>query len=871
MVRAVDDRPKGRHVAGEGPASQAGPQGSDASARAHLEFAALKRAFWERLASPVAQERFGGDAGLQLEHDPACARHRFAVLDGLDVLDELGRMAGLEGSLADVEDVGVLVERARRGSVLSVGELAPVSVSLEVMAGLGRRLSLDEASLVALDEPPGDGDNGRRSAVQVALDALAPLTRMEGLADLSRTLSTSIAFDGGEPALSDAASPGLRRARAAARDVRDRLIKQARRAIHAAGNALQDDYFTEREGRVVLPVRADGFARRGGEGKVGGIIHGSSGSGQTLFVEPHDFVDDNNALREAQMAVRREERRILEQLSRRVGEVADALLERLEVVIALDEAWARRRLGRDMEAVSPDVVPCDPDPATPMVLPQARHPILVLAGVEVVPNDLEIRPGQGVIVSGPNAGGKTVALKTVGLAVLMAQAGLRLPTGAPATLPLFRHVVTDVGDDQSIERNLSTFTAHLTHVDEATRLAEEDPRGTIVLLDEVAAGTDPEQGAALAEAVVRYLVDAGVTLMVTTHYERLKLLAPAEPERFVNAAVGFDLEAMRPTFRLRLGVPGSSSAIAVATRLGLPAALLDRARELLRDDHGRVDDLLRDIEATREKLVADEAALERDRLRVQERLTALESKERELLGRARQRKEKAYDAATDELRALERAIRTRRKVVGKVDDVAREAREVERGARDALSQHREQSASPAGGPPAELVVGARVHVPSFGDDGEIVAVKGKKVVVQLALARVTVEASALRGVAKHGGKGKKGSKGDKGQAGRWGAKSRDEGARRHFGADAIPLDPSPDAIFDLKGLRADEVPVAVEVSLDRAMQRDQDLVVLQHGHGSGALRRMIREHLARLGHVQRHRGGLREEGGDAVTVVWIRG
>lgn len=619
----------------------------------------------------------------------------------------------------------------------------------------------------------------------------------------------------------------------------------------------------------MLPVRSSGFSRVGSPGTVSGIIHGASTSGHTLFVEPTQLVDDNNRLREAQMAARAEERRVLGELSRRVGEQAEPLRLGLESLARLDRIRARLRLGESLAAVRPEVVA--PELADESLeLPAARHPLMVLGGTEVVPNDLRVRRGGGLVISGPNAGGKTVALKTMGLCVLMAQAGLRLPTSAPARVPLMRHVITDVGDDQSLHANLSTFSAHIGHVIEALRIAEEDPEGTLVLLDEVAVGTDPEQGAALAEAILRTLVERGATVVATTHYERLKLLALDRPAgAFLNAAVGFDLEQLRPTFELRMGVPGSSSAIAVARRLGVDEVVLGRAEAMLSDERLRVDVLLQSLEAERVALAQEREGLEAQRVALRAAEARLDARERGEVEKAERRRAKAHDAAAAELRELEDEIRRRRKELRKAplaeaaDGQAplpdAEARRFAKGARERVGKGRLPAPAAEGPVPERIEVGDRVLVESLGIEGEVIAIKGERVTVQLPLAKTTVERGLLRSRERR----------PRSVAPR--PVPLPSQAARHFGADAKPVDASFDNCFDLRGQRADDALSMLEVFLDRAIGADQEVVILRHGHGSGALRRVLREHLPRLSHVRTHRSGLPDEGGDAVTVVWVKG
>lgn len=834
----------------------------------HLEWLRLCEHLDARLGSPLAL------AGRDREDDPAWARsgdpaeveRRLVEQDGLEAAlgwhPELQPVMGAE--LRRVEALSDELARASRGGTLEPEELLAIGDLADALGRLAPLSRAPDPSVLAL---ASDAARAGHAALVAALPGLSPH------AELAAVLLRSIALEGpqGEAIVADAASPALARARSQVRSARQSLVRGAERLVrgNALAESLADRYWTEREGRVVLPVRSSSFSRAGGSGTVTGIIHGASTTGHTLFVEPPELVDDNNRLREAQMAARIEERRVLAELSARVGASAEALGQGLAAVERLDRIRARLRLAEDLQAQRPRI--SHPSRGLEVSLPAARHPLMVLAGTVVVPNDLRVPVGGALLLSGPNAGGKTVALKTLGTCVLMAQAGLRLPTGAPAELPLYRAVITDVGDDQSIAANLSTFSAHIGHVIEALHSASEDPVGTLVLLDEVAVGTDPEQGAALAEAILRRLTGRGATVVATTHYERLKLLA-TQPDAgaFVNAAVGFDLANLRPTFELRLGVPGSSSAIAVARRLGVDEEVLGDAEVILADERLRVDVLLQALEAERVALEDERRRLVEERTAVFAHESRLQARERGELESAESRRAKAHDAAAKTLRELDDEIRRRRKLLrqqplapagaapGQLPAGEAELRGFARDARQQVAQGRLPPTPAAGQVPALPSVGDRVYVDGLDAEGEVVAVKGDRVTVQLPLARTTVDRSALRS--------------------RRGAPRAEPRvplpsisvAARHFGADASPVQASFDNVVDLRGERAEDAQSLLEVFLDRAIGADQEVVIIRHGHGSGALRKAVREHLPSLRHVRTHRPGLPPEGGDAVTVVWVQ-
>ncbi|MEZ4383666.1 MAG: Smr/MutS family protein [Nannocystaceae bacterium] len=806
-----------------------------------------------RLEAALEADLSGGPRGDRADAaigdrsvDLATVRRRFAELDELEAtFTRAASSTALGEALARVKDVSGALGRARHGARLRAEELRQIRDLLGAVA----------AFLRVCDE----GGDAVGPHLGARIDGLASLP------DLRAALDRAIG-DGpeGEAIVVDDASPALASARRRIRQHKQRLRKEAEALMRTADvqGALRDRYFTEREGRVVLPMRADAYSK----GTTPGIIHDTSGSGGTLFVEPTALIAGNNALREAQLAAAAEVRRILEALSREVGEVADALAEDLEGIVALDGIRARLRLSQAIRGVTPKVVSVD-DGRARLVLPAMRHPLLELSGVDVVANDMILDAGAALIISGPNAGGKTVALKTTGLCLLLAQAGIRLPTGAPATLPLFREVITDVGDDQSIFANLSTFSAHIAHVREALERAATDGPGTLVLLDEIAVGTDPEQGVALAEAILRALVDAGATAVITTHYERLKELAGELPASFVNAAVGFDLEAMAPTFRLALGVPGPSSAFAVARRLGLPEAVLADAEARVSSARRSLEELLLQVNAEREAQAKARAELEVAREETLRRLKSAREREAAALSKVRSRKQKAYVEAAVELRSLRDEVQRLRRRVREADgaEAIADGRRAERALRERLHEQLEPAKPAPGAPPKELEVGDAVHVVTLDAEGEVVSLQGSKVVVQVGAIRTTVRRRDLRPTKAPEEPRRKVKRQAAAPLRSWAPST----AAAHFGDEPRAVTRSVDNVVDLRGTRAEDAIRDLERFLDQALRADQDVVVIQHGHGSGALRQAVREHLGRLGYVRKVRSGLSSEGGAAVTVAWL--
>jgi DNA mismatch repair protein MutS2 len=588
----------------------------------------------------------------------------------------------------------------------------------------------------------------------------------------------------------------------------------------------------------VLPVRTDAHE------KLPGIVHGTSGSGATVFVEPRTIVTQGNRLKMAQGELEREEARILGILS---GRVCDRLPEVRAAVDALDRADLRNaaaRLTRDLRAT---VVTLEPEPR--VILREARHPLLVLEGIDVVPNDLSLEAGHCLVLSGPNAGGKTVALKVLGLAALMVRAGLPVPAAEGSRAGFFGSVLSDVGDEQSIAKNLSTFSAHVTNL---VRVLDAAGPSAMVLLDEVATGTDPEEGAALASALVDSFCEAGAALAVTTHYERLKAMAVDDP-RLSNASVGFDVARMEPTFRVRHDVPGASSALAVARRFGMPERVIASAERML-PEHSRMFDALvsklesrvSEVETEQKALSEERRALERARGEADERLAAVKKSDRHKLSEEGERLLASLREARTELKEARRVLRRAER---HDDEALARVREGLDRASEKIADVREEPPEPA--PRAEVVgtlaLGQRVYLPRLRTDVDVVEGPTKgRVRVAAGPVKLWVRVDEVRAPS---------------EAPRVEA-PRPAPTLRRAGADNT---------IDVRGMRVDDAIAMIETFLDRMFGASEPIAYIVHGVGTGALREAIREHLARMSqYVAESRTGTIEEGGERVTVVSLR-
>ncbi|MGH2457185.1 MAG: endonuclease MutS2, partial [Candidatus Limnocylindria bacterium] len=486
--------------------------------------------------------------------------------------------------MGGARDIRGPVVRAQRGGRLTPDELLDVAETCRATALFAARLSAWRGRHLAEIHHELDPSPALRERIERSVD------------------------DSGE--ILDSASNELAAIRKRLRTAQDRVRERLNAMLRSTDLAgvIGEAIVTVRAGRYVIPVRAEA------KGRLKGIVHDQSASGATLFVEPLSVVELNNTWTQATLDAAREEERILDELSREVEARAESLLTSLHALARADLWMARARLARESDAVRPQ-------PATDAAeLLSARHPLL---GPGAVPIDLRLGERFGyraLVVTGPNTGGKTVSLKTLGLLTLMHQAGLRVPAADGARLPVFRRVMADIGDEQSIAQSLSTFSSHLRNVVRFVAVAGAE---SLVLLDEIGAGTDPTEGSALAMAIVERLLEAGATLAATTHYAELKTFAQEHP-LVTNASVAFDVKTLRPTYRLEIGLPGKSQAFAIAQRLGLPPEILEDARSRLAREHVTMEETLAALARAEEarsgelevaRREREEATAERERAR----------------------------------------------------------------------------------------------------------------------------------------------------------------------------------------------------------------------------------------------------------------
>lgn len=721
-----------------------------------------------------------------------------------------------------VTDVRPSLLAAARGEVLEARDILDVAGAMRALLAL--RTSV-------LSEQP---------AAPRLLSLVAPIALDPALAErLERS------FDAGG-SLSDRAWPLLAEYRRKAEALRARILRTLEDLLRDGSFAdnLQDRYVTEREGRYVLPVKASN--RKGL-----GIVHGRSQSGETFYVEPAEVVELTNDLHEAEAEIARETRRILAELSRWVAEVAPSLDEGLDAALQVDLAVARAGLGRSLDAVLPRL-----GEEGVIRLRAARHPVLAIRGVPVVPNDLALdsrRPG--LLLTGPNAGGKTVALKTLGLAALFARAGLPFPAGEDSRVDFCALVMADVGDTQTISDDISTFSGHLLAL---RGMLEQAGPGALFLIDEVAAGTDPAQGAALARAVLEALVERGARVAVTTHFGELKALGISDP-RFAVAAMR--LQDGRPTYRIEPGVAGDSHAFAIAARLDLPALVLERARSLLGPASRALSDLLEALEAEREASRRRSEALDEAERDFAARKKAAEAREAALEKREREVRRRLTAEFQERLREREREIKGLIAALQQNPNLklAGETLESVRAARAEASLPEAAPPPPA---PVAIHVGDKVEIRSLGQRGIVRSVDGERLEVECGRIRMRLRREEVEPV---GGGRSAPSK----------VLSLKVGQRAE-----PPAPPTPERFTttlrlpsntcDLRGMRVEEALEAVDLFLSALAGRGEVVGWILHGHGTGALKSAVRDWLPASPSISRWRPADADEGGDAFTIVEIR-
>ena len=731
-------------------------------------------------------------------------------------------------SVGGMPNCGGALRRAELGARLSPRELLEVARVLRAFDTIERWRSQIE---------------GEPTSIHFLLDSVVALPTLQ------RNIQAAIVS---EEEISDHASPELadirrkiRQAGAKARDVLEKMIRS-----ETYQKYLQENIITQRDGRFVVPVKVEH------RNEIKGLIHDTSGSGATVFIEPMAVVEANNEIRILQGKEEAEIDRILHELSAQVGGCAASISGSYEAIVELDLYFAKSRLADEMRAsvpvISEDGV---------VNLKKARHPLIDKQ--KVVPIDLRLGGEfDTLVVTGPNTGGKTVAIKTLGLLVLMAQCGLMLPVADGSTVPVFEKVLVDIGDEQSIEQSLSTFSAHMTNI--VKILGEADGR-SLVLLDELGAGTDPVEGAALAVAIIERLRGQRAKVVATTHYAEIKMYALNTPG-VENASCEFDVQTLRPTYRLLTGVPGRSNAFAISERLGLPAEVIENARTHLSGENARFEDVVSQLESTRQELERERDLAQSQRVEAQ-RVKAEADEARE---KSRAERERELERARVQARGIvERVTVQAEKLIDELDDLRKQKDSADFSERaaaakvafkanlrmlqdlaDPVTRKNPQNYVPA----RPLKRGDTVRLLELNREGTVLSAPDGRgfITVQAGILKTKVHQSELRLV---------------------------DDSKRRTTIQSAPvstrgvgskLDREARTEVDLRGMTSDEALVELERFLDRCVLNGVPSVTIIHGKGTGALRAAVQQRLKRHKNVKSFRLGVYGEGESGVTVAELK-
>ena len=764
-------------------------------------------------AAMVRALRPTNDYALAAEHQARTTEARRLLADHANL------------STGGARDVRPLAELAARGGVLAPEELLDIKSTLISSRDLLRfftKLELEiphlRAIAAGLEPPPG------------VIEAIS-----------------GVISDKGE--VLDSASTRLTALRLEVKSANDKVMSKLGRMLTESTTArmLQEPLITMRNNRYVIPIKAEY------KNRMRCVVQDQSASGATLFVEPLAVVDLNNYWAEAVLAEQEEVRRILAELSALVGSHTTVIQANVRALAALDFALACARYAEDLRASEPVLKEfpggndTDPDPIFKFT--QARHPLLDPKIAVAV--DVALEKGtRALVITGPNTGGKTVTLKTAGLLVLMAQSGLHIPAQSGSETCVFRDVFADIGDEQSIEQSLSTFSGHITNI---VRILKHTGRSSLVLMDELGAGTDPQEGSALARAILTFLLRRRAPCLIATHYPELKAFAHSA-EGVMNASVEFDLKSLRPTYRLLTGVPGRSNALEIALRLGLDEEIVHDARGMINPSDLRAEDLIdeihRQLESARQaRAEAEQVRLdaENERLLLAEKLATIDEERLKVMGDAREQAREDLEELQARIESLRRETTAADQTISKKKDLRHQAQELEEKLATPL-----ESEAPQINQPHPLRPGDRVFVRSLKTDAVALEINENNVEVQVGKMRLKTD---LRNIVRS-------RSGE--QAGAAGLEAELYGSSHK----AI-YHPSPGTELHLRGLRAEEALAKLERYMDNAFAAGLPFVRIVHGKGTGTLRQLVRQALSESPLVSSWENAMDNEGGGGVTIAHL--
>ncbi len=736
------------------------------------------------------------------------------------------------------EDSSQALEKVEKGGVLDLKTLRNLSVLIHV-AGNARR------ALVA-----------NQRTIPTLFSYYASLPDLSGL----RRIIDGCVSEEGE--ILGHASPTLQDALRVAQELKQRIRHRVERMVSSPHyrELLQEPYYAQRENRYVLPIKAER------QHDLPGIVHDVSASGATVFMEPRELVDLNNQLKVAEIQIIREINRILQELTNHVVEHVQALRTLMQILTTLDCIAARARLSVRMKGT-----PVHLNTEGHIRLWNARHPLLLLTKEQVVPNDVMFEKDANVLViSGPNTGGKTVLLKLLGLCSLMVRGGLHLPCGDGSEMAFFEETFADIGDAQDLTKDLSSFSAHVKKIIDLFKRIEHRPQDefpqTLVLLDEIISSTDPAEGAALAEALLRRFAERNLKVVVTTHYNALKTLA-LSTRKFLNASLEFDVNTLAPTYRFISGIPGGSSALDIAARLGMDPLILDHALKLVHQEDRQLDSIFSDLQHIHQQLKE-----ELDEARIQRAVAHKDAEE------AREIAERLRMGEREEIRKMKKALRSdlaaaRSEIRRMIDSLhqqntwerAEEARlrlqEVETSVMQHGQPHRETL------PVASLEEGDFVEIADLETPGRLLEnPQDKKYVrVRVGTTEMSVHVNRLVGLGKEEVAVRAGLRPEPSIP--CSSKSTLPASNERLPSGTSLSGLSGFANVDLRGRQTEEALEYLTARLDQALLHDSKAIRIVHGHGTGKLKAATREFLAQSAYVTTFRPGTREEGGDGVTMA----
>lgn len=725
--------------------------------------------------------------------------------------------------LGQIYDISAAMTFARKGGVLTMGQLLQILYNLKIAANVTTFLKSDLPPLPAID------------AIREVIVTCPRLAE-----NIDRCIIS-------EDEMADNASPALKDIRRSITRQNDAIRNRLNSIINSSDNRtyLQDAIVTVRDGRYVIPVKAEH------RGRFQGIIHDQSATGATLFIEPQVIVNMNNELREMELKEKAEVERILAELSSAAAEHFHDITNNQKLLTALDIIFAKGKLSMVMGGEEPEV-----SEKGALVLKDARHPLI--DNKKVVPINIKLGDDyETLVVTGPNTGGKTVTLKTTGLLVLMAQSGLHIPAAGTSTLPVFDHVLADIGDEQSIEQSLSTFSSHMRNI---VSILEEMKGNSLILLDELGAGTDPTEGAALAISILENLKARGAYTIATTHYNELKKYA-LSTKGVENGSMEFNVDTLSPTYRLMIGIPGKSNAFEISRKLGLPEHLIQRASRLLERGDIEFEDVISAIEEDKKKAEAerDEAVLlnismKKQKEELDRRQALLEEKEKKIIHQAKEEARNILKEARETANDVNRELRA----LNKIESLGERNRRFDKNRKrlkDAEDKFAEKMIKRVNQSPVkadQLKIGDKVRVVTLDQPGEILSLPDSKgdLLVKVGMMKVSININDLMFMEEDSEMKNK-------QAGKYGTLYKSK-------AQNISIS------INVQGENLDDAVMDVDKYLDDAYIAGLKEVTVIHGRGEGILKDGLRKLFKRHKHVASYRKGNYNEGGDGVTIVTLK-